>query len=440
LSLREAGDHALSVIDQTRDTFREGSVRRRRRLISGLVYLGLAIVAITVVVPQFLGQDKDLVLPLLQRIRPEYLILALALQAARYTCFGLVSRQIAAMLGYPLARRDVAQMMLASYALSRIFSAGGATAFLVRVQYYLRQGLTPGRILALFITHNMGSSAALLITYLFGISVLWQMGSLDEIRMLAAIAWLGVAVSVASAQIAAGLYPTVLERAVQRALGRMQAREAQTDRWLVPGGILLTLALAIADAFWLTHTTAGNEQVAAAGMGALLILALAALVLMLFQPHVKAELGRRLAVLFARGWRSRHAQPAAVSGFTNDLAAAARRTFGNPRGLLSAYSFQALGLAADIATLIVTFQALQVPASPALIVAVFIIAYYAQLIAPTPGEAGAMEFALLGVLLSLGFSPLQATTTTLFYRFVSFWLPIPVGVLCYFNLKRQGQI
>ena len=79
-------------------------------------------------------------------------------------------------------------------------------------------------------------------------------------------------------------------------------------------------------------------------------------------------------------------------------------------------------------------------ASPALIVSAFIIAYYAQLIAPTPGEAGAMEFALLGVLVGLGVPALQAAAMTLLFRFISFWLPIPVGVLCYFNLKRQGKI
>ena len=77
----------------------QNTSRLRRRLVSGLVYLLLTLVAIAVVVPQFLGHDKDQVIPLLQNVRVEYLALIILLEAIRYTCFGLVARRLAYGLG-----------------------------------------------------------------------------------------------------------------------------------------------------------------------------------------------------------------------------------------------------------------------------------------------------------------------------------------------------
>ena len=419
---------------------KEESGRKRRQLLSGVIYSGLTLVAVYIVLPQFLGQDRDRVLPLLQSVRPEQLASLLLLESVRYVCFGLVARQIALMLGRAIPRQDAVQMMLGSYALSRIFSLGGAMAFIVRMQFYLRHSLTAGRTLALFITHNVVSGAALMTTYLFGLNVLWSRGELAETRLLFAFGWLVVIVATATTQIYVGLRPGFLERAFQQVLNRLRTRVPFLMRHSLSVGLLLTSVLLVAGLVWWQQATPGVEQVVALVWIAVCFIVGALQVFVTFNPRLKravqVTMERRLRLALRSGWH----QPEASQKFAQELSGGLQTTLGNRSGMLTAFGFQATGLAADIATLVVAAQALQTPMPVELIVAAYIIAYYAQLIAPTPGEAGAMEFALLGVLIGLGLSPLQATTLTLLFRFVSFWLPIPVGVLTYLNLRRQEKI
>jgi uncharacterized membrane protein YbhN (UPF0104 family) len=452
----------------------ESASRVRRRLLSGLVYLLLTLVAIAVVVPQFLGHDKDQVIPLLQNVRVEYLALVILLETIRYTCFGLVARRLANGLGRqghmpsaksaegvgraiarplpttlrctaeeglrPLRRRDVIQMMLASYALARIFSAGGATGFLVRVQFYLRQGLTVGRTLALFIAQNVVSSIALLIVYLFGISVLWQRGDLTGLAIVAAAGWFVLALAVGAVQVAAGLRPDLIEQWLHRALDYARAHGALLSNWTLPAFIELAVVAAALGALWLSGASQFVEQLSAASVTVAGLLSAALLASTFASARMRVLVERHVGQRLHSALHSRLAQRDASQKFTHDLSEGVRHALGERSTLLGAFAFQATGLCADIAALVIAFQALQVPLQVPVIVAAYIIAYYAQLIAPTPGEAGAMEFALLGVLVGLGVSPLNATTTTLLYRFVSFWLPIPFGVLAYLNLKRSGKV
>jgi uncharacterized membrane protein YbhN (UPF0104 family) len=433
----------LSAVDQSFGPAGEAAgnaSRLRRRLLSGFIYLLLTIVAIAVVVPQFLGRDKDQVVPLLQNVRVEYLALAVLVEIVRYTCFGLVARRLAYGLGHPLRRRDAVQMMLASYSLARILSAGGATAFLVRVQFYLRQGLTVGRTLALFIAQNVVSSGALLLTYVFGVGVLWQHGDLAGVRAAAAIAWFFLAFTLAAVQVAVGLWPGFLEQRVQRAMDFARSHGHLLTRWSVPAGIVLSLTLAALSALWLSGASQLTEQIMASGVIAMGVLSAALLASTLLSARLSMVYHRQVGTRLQSALHGRLAQRDVSQNFARDLSEGVRHALGERRTMLTAFALQATGLAADISALVIAFQALHVPAPVPLIVAAYIIAYYAQLIAPTPGEAGAMEFALLGVLVGLGISPLNATTTTLFYRFVSFWLPIPFGVLGYFNLKRESKV
>ncbi|MBI5876605.1 MAG: flippase-like domain-containing protein [Chloroflexi bacterium] len=412
----------------------------RGQLISGTLYLVLAILAIGVVLPQFLGSDRDRLAPLLQTARPELLALALALETLRYIGFGLVVRQIAKLLGRTIPPADTAQMMLASYALSRIFSLGGAMAFIVRMQFFLRHGLSAGRTLALFITHNVLSGAALFVTYLVGVSVLWSRSELEGARLWLALGWTVVVIGAAAVQIALGLYPGLPERIFQRVLGVVQARAPFLVRHAIALGGLTSLALCAGGVVAYFQSASGWTQVAALVWAAvfLVVTGMHGLIARNERIHriLRVALARRLPMVLRSGWF----HPDASRQFAGELAAGTRASFGQPGGLARAFVFQAGGLAADVVTLIVVAQALQIPMSAPLIVAAYIIAYYAQLIAPTPGEAGAMEFALLGVLAGLGLPALQAAALTLLFRFISFWLPIPVGVICYFNLKRQGKI
>ncbi len=341
--------------------------RRRRQLLSGVVYLVFIAAGVLVVLPQFLGEDRERIGTVMQSARLEWLALAVAFETIRYVCFGMVVRRIGSVLGVRVSRSHSAQMMLASYALSRIFSVGGATSFIVRLQYWTKRGLSVGRTLALFITHNVVSGAMLLIAYLIGISVLWLRGDLDWWKLLAALAWLIVIFATAGVQVYFGLRPQWLERVV---------------------------------AWWLER------------------------------------FGTRLKRIFNRALD----RPEFLQQFSHDLALGVNTTLRHRRSLLVTAIWQATGLAADIITLYCAALALQINVSPALVVAAYIIAYYSQLIAPTPGEAGAMESTLLVTFVALGFNRADAFATMLLYRLISFWLPIPFGVLAYVNLKRQNQV
>jgi len=96
----------------------------------------------------------------------------------------------------------------------------------------------------------------------------------------------------------------------------------------------------------------------------------------------------------------------------------------------------AISLTAAIA-LLVSVKA--VHASIAL-VDVFVLYTTASLVSnvvPTPGGLGATEAVLAVGLASTGVPVPAAVAATLIYRFMTFWLPIPVGVICLRTLNRS---
>jgi uncharacterized protein (TIRG00374 family) len=348
----------ITVLDPT---------RRRRQIVSGVVYFVLAVFAIFVVLPQFLGNDQAQMWPLVQAARPEWLALMLLCEVMRYFGFGLVARHISRLLGQPLTRGDSAQMMLGSHSMNRLIPSGGIVGFAVRFQFFGKRHFPFGRTLGLLITQNVVSGAVLLVTFLIGMSVLWWRGALTGWFALLAFGWLGVVVSIALGQVFLGLHPQLAERVAAWHLQRF-------DRGL--SGILKRTLY----------------------------------------------------------------QPAALQKFLHDLSQSIYTTMRQPRGLCVAWCYQALAVAANITTLVCAFQALQVNVDVGLVIAAYIVAYYAQLAVPNPGEAGSFEATLSATLIFLGMDKVHALTATLLFRFMSYWLPIPFGVLAYLNLKRQGKV
>jgi uncharacterized membrane protein YbhN (UPF0104 family) len=57
--------------------------------------------------------------------------------------------------------------------------------------------------------------------------------------------------------------------------------------------------------------------------------------------------------------------------------------------------------------------------------------------APTPGGVGAVEAALSAGLTALGVPVHEAIPAVLIFRLATFWLPIPVGWVCYTLLQRR---
>jgi uncharacterized membrane protein YbhN (UPF0104 family) len=60
-------------------------------------------------------------------------------------------------------------------------------------------------------------------------------------------------------------------------------------------------------------------------------------------------------------------------------------------------------------------------------------------IVPTPGGLGATEAVLAVGLASTGVAVPQAVAATLFYRLITFWLPIPIGIFCLRRVNKSSN-
>ncbi len=60
--------------------------------------------------------------------------------------------------------------------------------------------------------------------------------------------------------------------------------------------------------------------------------------------------------------------------------------------------------------------------------------------APTPGGLGGVEAVLAAGLTAIGIPVHEAIPAVLIFRIATFWLPIPVGWICYLALRRRGVL
>ena len=63
------------------------------------------------------------------------------------------------------------------------------------------------------------------------------------------------------------------------------------------------------------------------------------------------------------------------------------------------------------------------------------VANVVSVFAPTPGGLGAVEGALIGLLVGFGLEPGAAVAVVLVYRLINFWLPIPAGLVSYLSVR-----
>ncbi len=91
----------------------------------------------------------------------------------------------------------------------------------------------------------------------------------------------------------------------------------------------------------------------------------------------------------------------------------------------------------DFATLLAALYAVGATPSPAAVLLAFVIAQALGQIPLTPGGLGFVEAGLTGTLALVGVTGGGAVLTTLAYRLVSYWLPIPFGVVGAVLLGRR---
>jgi uncharacterized protein (TIRG00374 family) len=85
----------------------------------------------------------------------------------------------------------------------------------------------------------------------------------------------------------------------------------------------------------------------------------------------------------------------------------------------------------DFLALLAALAAVGTRPRPSLVLVAYVVAAVLGMIPITPGGLGFVEAGLTATLVLAGVSGPDATLATLAYRLVSFWLPIPVGLVAY---------
>jgi hypothetical protein len=109
----------------------------------------------------------------------------------------------------------------------------------------------------------------------------------------------------------------------------------------------------------------------------------------------------------------------------------------DPQQLKEAILWAALNWLLDAASLAAFLAALHQYVDPFELFAAYGIANVLAVIPITPAGIGVVEASCIGLLQTFGVHYSVATLAVLGWRFVNFWLPIPVGAGCYISLRVQ---
>ncbi len=155
---------------------------------------------------------------------------------------------------------------------------------------------------------------------------------------------------------------------------------------------------------------------------------------------IPPDLGRRIAP-FARGERGRAivASAAKVPATLAEGFRFALSLFAHPsRGGLAVLG--AAGFwAANIGILWASFHAFGVQVPLAVVVQGFFLGMVANLIPFAPAGVGAVDAGMIGAFVLFGLPEGTVFPAILVYRLVAFWLPIPFGIVAFFQLRTRVQ-
>jgi uncharacterized membrane protein YbhN (UPF0104 family) len=142
--------------------------------------------------------------------------------------------------------------------------------------------------------------------------------------------------------------------------------------------------------------------------------------------HVHGERGRAIAANVAK-------VPAiAAEGFRFALGLFAHPSRGG-LAVIGAAGFWA----ANIGILWASFQAFGVEVPVAVVVQGFFLGMVANLFPLAPAGVGAVDAGMIGAFVLFGIPEETVFPAILVYRFVAFWLPIPFGVVAFFQLRNR---
>jgi uncharacterized protein (TIRG00374 family) len=95
--------------------------------------------------------------------------------------------------------------------------------------------------------------------------------------------------------------------------------------------------------------------------------------------------------------------------------------------------------AANIAILWASFHAFDVAVPLGVVVQGFFLGMLANLIPLAPGGVGAVDAGMIGAFVLFGIPGAEVFAAVLTYRVIAFWLPIPPGIIAFFQLRNTVQ-
>ena len=161
------------------------------------------------------------------------------------------------------------------------------------------------------------------------------------------------------------------------------------------------------------------------------------LALVLLAAFVPGDLQRRLARSSSDTWYGRlSVRLATVPATVSTSARMAFEIIKTPgRGWLAVAG--AIGFwTANIAIMWASFEAFGVDVSGAVVVQGFFVGMAANLIPGAPGGVGAVDAGMIGTYVLFGLDGSSVFAAVLMYRFIAFWLPLPPGIIAFFQLRR----
>ena len=175
---------------------------------------------------------------------------------------------------------------------------------------------------------------------------------------------------------------------------------------------------------------AGLTIVPAAIAGALiLVFLLIALVPTDLERRMRAQTsGRRFSVLLQR----LATVPASIASGVRTAIDFVRNPSRGGLAIVGAIGFWA----ANIGILWASFHAFEVEVPLGVIVQGFFVGMVANLIPFVPGGVGAVDAGLIGTFVLFGYPGSEVFAAVLVYRLIAFWLPIPPGIVAFFQLRR----
>jgi uncharacterized protein (TIRG00374 family) len=139
------------------------------------------------------------------------------------------------------------------------------------------------------------------------------------------------------------------------------------------------------------------------------------------QGHRRAALAKRLAT-----------GPTAIAEGLREAFALIRHPRHGALALIGASGFWAT----QIAILWASFRAFDVSPPLAVLIMGFFLGMVANLIPFVPGGVGAVDAGLIGAFVLFGLPEDACFAAVLVYRLVAFWMPMPPGIVAFFQLRR----